>query len=187
MTKRFILIGNKPLRGDYSWIDTEYDKIFHINKMDNLGNSGRRVSGLYLGAYPDFSAVKGGRNREYFKEAKEIYMLPIPYRFFWDWSDYISAEQFAGIKLIDFDEARRYFGAATTSTVNILWLLVNGRIEEFKGYEVTLAGLDVEGRAELLKTGAPWAGTGHAQAGAAEERWLRELIDSGQIKYLDLE
>lgn len=186
MIQRLILIGNKPLRENHLWIDTEYDKIFRINKMDNLGNSGERIDALYLGAYPDFTAAKGGKHRARYREARSICMLPIPHRFFWDWSDYITREQFERIQLIDFTEARCFFKAATTSTINILWLLLNGKFAEFKDYEITLAGVDVEGRAELLRTGEPWRDNEHSKAGATEERWLKELISTGRIKYLDL-
>lgn len=184
--KQLILIGNKPIEGDYGFIDAEYDKVFRINKMCNWGQTGRRVDALYLGAFPHFTLVNGGKHREHLRDAGQVYMLPIVHKMFWEWRDYLTPQQYYGAEMVNFQEPRDYFGTATTSTIDVLWLLVNERIAAYKGYEITLAGVDVEGRAELLRTGEPWRDNEHSKAGATEERWLKELISTGRIKYLDL-
>lgn len=183
--KNLILIGNKPINKDMSFIDSNYDYVFRVNKMCNLGNTGYRIDGVYLGLYSDFIIThKGGKNKTYYKTAKDIYMLPILKKFFWEYKEYMSQEQYDNIKFLDFDAARINLKACLTSTVCVLWNILNDK-NFINNYKIHLTGLDIEGREELLKNGDEWKNTAHANAGAIEEKYIKDCINNGLITYIE--
>ena len=187
MDKKLILIGNKPISKDMSFIDSEFDYILRVNKMCNLGTTGNRIDGVYLGLYSDFTLVhKGGKHKDLYKTAKDIYMLPLLWNFFFEYKEYMSTEQYKAIKFFDFDAARTSIGACATSTVCILWNLLNNK-EITDNYEIYLTGIDIEGRDELLKNGNEWKDSLHANAGEAEERFIKDCINKGLVKYVNCE
>lgn len=180
-----IIIGNKPMKKDMSFIDSEFDYILRINKMCNLGDTGNRIDGVYLGLYSDFVHVhKGGKHKHLYRTAKDIYMLPLLKEFFWEYKEYITQEQYNNIKLVDFDAARVDLKCCATSTICMLWNILNNK-EYTDNYKIHIAGIDIEGRDSLLQTGAEWKNTPHAHAGKKEEEYLNYCINNNLVAFVD--
>lgn len=187
MKQKLLLIGNKPLKNDYSFFDDEFDYIFRVNRMCNFGNTGKRIDGLFLGAYPDFTTVfKGGEFKEYYKTAKDIYMTPLLKKYFWEYKLYISEEQYKNIKFFNFDKGIKTLGGPITSTVNILFNLVEDN-EINNKYDIYLTGLDIENRNHLLSTGEPWKNTMHSIVGQIEEDFIKKIINDNKITFINCE
>ena len=183
MKPKLIIIGNKPISHDMSFIDSEFDYILRVNRMLNFGNTGYRIDGLFLGAYRDFKTTyRGGEYREWYSSVKDIYMTPRIKKNFNNWSEYITKIQYDNIKLWDFQKAKKELDANLTSSICVIWSVLNDS-EFTDNYEIWFTGLDIE-RSELMKTGNPWKDTGHKDAGEAETRYLKSCINSGILNYL---
>lgn len=181
--KKLIVIGNKPIDHDMSFIDEEFDYILRINRMINFGNTGNRIDGLFLGAYTDFKKVyKGGEYRQWFMSVKDIYLTDQIKRNFRNWNEFITKIQWDNAISWDFVKAKKELGCNATSSICTLWTILNdpGFTSE---YEIWFTGLDIE-RGEMMKVGDPWKNTGHNNAGKGETDFLKNSINQGILKYL---
>lgn len=184
--KRLILIGNGPVPRDISEEIDSFDYVFRINRMCNLLlTCPDRIDGLFMATYDDFkNEYKGGVFKDYFKSAKQIFMTESMKRRFREWRDYITEEQYNGIQTFNFFFPLPFhLGPAPTTTIRVLNILVNDP-KWYKEYEIWIAGITVDGRAELMRTGDPWKNTNHDRYGDYEERFLKKLVDDGKIKLL---
>lgn len=186
MKKRLILVGNKPFERDLSAVVDGYDFVVRVNRMNNFGLSGRKIDGYYLGLYTDFvQKYQGGEHRREIRRARQIFCQPRilkkkPLIF-----DFINHEQYHGIETTDWAGCQRDTGIRVpTSTMLVLHhLLTTHWAEE---YEISLTGVDIEGRGQMFREQAEWNTTRHRDSGIEEERWLKKIVAEGKIFYLTI-
>ena len=184
--KRLILIGNKPFSSDTLCDEIDsYDFIVRVNRMNNLYKAGTRVDGYYLGMWRDFRDIwHGGEHRDRIKDAKVVFACPIIYRTTEYIFDYITREQYDNIELIDINASRKGIGTMyPTSTISVLYHLLNSHWAD--EYDITLTGVDIEGRGDMFRSDMEWNTTTHVMSGDDEEKYLRNLVENGEIKFLE--
>lgn len=174
-------MGNKPpyRMGLHTLIDS-FDYVLRINRMNNLGATGKRIDGLYLEANHLFKYIlHAGENRNEIKRAANIFMNPYWYEHFREWDAFLTKRQYESVEIINNEEATKVIGfERPTSAVLMLAYLLNSRWKEY--YDIHITCLDVEGRAELIDHNPYW--NWHKGAGVYEENYLKRLIDHGIIK-----
>lgn len=185
--KKLLLIGNAPIPIDVSKQVNEFDYILRINRMNNLHNTGGRIDGVFIAAYDEWRNVfHGGENKNYYKQAKDIWMTPEIRNQFYDWKEYLTEEQWKKPKIIsfannaDFDHCNC---TILTTTVRVLDVIVNakGITDE---YEIWIAGVTIEGRGKMFEEDSAWKNNEHRWFGHAEERYLKKLVLEGRVKRL---
>lgn len=183
--EKLILIGNKPVTKDMSYIDNEFDYVLRVNRMLNLGNTGNRIDGVFLGAYYDFvNKFNGGPHRDKYKSIKDIYMTPEIKGSFYHYPLYITQEQWDNTKIYDFSIAKKNIGCNATSTVCMLYSLLHDDNIKSK-YDIYLTGLDIEGRGKMMEEGLQWKYTGHKLVGDIEEQYIKKCINDKLIKFIE--
>lgn len=184
--KKLLLLGNGPIPIDISDKVNKFDYVFRINRMTNFKTTGKRIDGLFIGVYADFlHDYKGGEFKEYFKEAKQIFLTDmLKLNFTNYWSEYITEEQWNNVKLLSYEHNYEHIQAEQiTTTIRILDILTS-EPEWCNNYEIWIAGITVEGRGELMKNGDAWIKTLHSKYGHKEEFFLKKLLSEGKIKRL---
>lgn len=90
--KRLILVGNKTVyRTGLHVIIDSFDYVLRISRMNNLGNTGYRIDGIYLEANNVFKNIfKGGENKDDIKRARNIFMHRYWYERFQEWKLYLT-------------------------------------------------------------------------------------------------
>lgn len=180
MKKRLILVGNKPVyrTGLHTIVDS-FDYVLRISRMNNLGNTGYRIDGIYLEAKNVFKNVfKGGENKDEIKRAKNIFMHRFWYERFQERELYLTDQQYDIIEIIDHETAIKDIGfERPTSAVLMLAYLLNSSWKD--RFHIHITGLDIENRAELIDRNPLWSY--HNGAGIFEEKYLKELIANGLI------
>lgn len=185
MKEKLIIIGNKQINKDMSFIDDNFDYIFRVNRMLNFFNTGTRIDGLFLGAYWDFRNIyRGGIYRDWYKSAKDIYLTEqIRTNISNKWDQYITKIQWDNAKIFDFKKAKKELGANLTSTICVIWsVLQDPKFTE--KYDIWFTGLDVYNRGKLLSTGEYWINTKHKDAGEVESNFLIQCMNEGKLNYL---
>lgn len=184
--KELILVGNKPfLTDDLAEEIDSYDFVVRVNRMNNLYLSGSKIDGYYLGMWKDFRDVwHGGQFKERIKDAKKIFAPKEVYRNTKFIFDYITKEQYDSIEVINITESRKGTSVPyPTSTISTLWYLLNSNWNE--QYNISLTGVDIDGRGEMFLREEEWNTTTHGNCGYDEERYLRNLVETKQIKFIE--
>lgn len=178
--KKLLLIGNGPIGKDISDKVNQFDYVFRVNRMTNLHETGTRIDGVYIGVYKDFLDIyKGGENKEYYKTAGRIFLdMYGKFTLLNKWKDYMTEEQWHNVGIIHLFSPV----PCATTTIRVLDHLLSTSAKE---YEIWIAGIDVEGRGDLMAKGEPWKGTCHAETGYDEEKYLKDLIKNNKIKVLN--
>lgn len=183
--KKLLLIGNGPINIDISEKVNEFDYIFRVNRMTNLGTTGNRIDGLFIGAYKDFKyKYKGGEFREYIKTSKEIFLTKILKDKFDNWDEFLTQEQWDNVKIMSFEYNHQNIGIPFPTTTLCVLNVLTSFPEWYKNYEIWIAGITVEGREKLMSEGEPWSKTNHRFDGKKEEDFLKKLINENRIKRL---
>lgn len=183
--KRLLLIGNGPIPLDISDKVNEFDYVLRINRMTNLTNTGKRIDGVFIGAYKDFRTIyKGGEFREYFKTAKQIFLTNNIQKKFDNWSEFLTKDQWDNVKIMDFKYNLEKVGTTHPTTTICVLNVLTSFPEWYDNYEIWICGITVEGREQLMSKGTPWAKTGHRFDGKKEEDFLKKLLDEGKINRL---
>lgn len=182
--KQLILVGNKPF-SNLSLAETidDYDFVIRVNRMTNYGLSGKKTDGVFLGMYSDFiEKYDGGEHRDVFKEASNIFSVQAV-KNNEKVLDYITPEQRDGIEVVKHFYALQDVKVnSITSTVLMLHHLLNSHWKD--EYEITVTGVDIDGRGDIMANGDEWKDNLHGKNGHAEEEWLKSLVEKGLIKYL---
>ena len=183
--KTLLLIGNGPIPIDISDKVNEFDYVMRVNRMTNFSTTGTRIDGVFIGAYHDFREIyKGGEFKDYFKTAKEVFLTDNLKKWFTDWSEFLTQEQWDNVKIMDFHSNLENIGRTfPTTTICVLNVLTSDP-QWYEKYEIWICGITVEGREELMYNGAPWIKTTHRFDGKKEEEFLKKLIAEGRIKRL---
>ena len=182
--KRLILVGNKPAcRAGLPTLVDSFDYVLRISRMNNLGDTGNRIDGIYLEANHVFKYVfKGGENREEIKRAKNIFMHRNWYDNFQEWNEYLTEEQYYSVEVIDHEAAIKDIGfERPTSAVLMLAYLLNSPWKD--KFHIHITGLDVENRAGLIDNNPLWGY--HNGAGKYEEEYLKRMIRNGIIERIE--
>lgn len=184
--KKLLLIGNKLIDKDISAKVDAYDYVVRVNRMNNIPNTGTKINGYYLGMWKDFrEKYHGGEHKELIKNAEIVFCCNRVYKNTQNIFDYITQEQYDNVEIIDIDKSRKGIGTKfPTSTISVLWHLVNSHWAD--EYEISITGIDIEGRDELFRTNWEWASTAHITAGKAEADYMLKLISEGKIKVLEV-
>lgn len=180
--KRLILVGNKPVNKEgLPEIVDSFDYVVRVNRMTNLGSTGNKIDACYIGAWPDFKyKYKGGEHKDLYRTIPHIFMVESAYRFFKEYPDYITEDQYRNVELLDTSYNLEHIGTIrATSTIRVLDYLLSSHWSE--EYDISITGIDVEGRGELFIKDPTWNTTGHIYAGYAEESYLSRLIEEGRI------
>lgn len=185
MKKKLLLIGNGPIPIDISEKVNEFDYVMRVNRMNNFLTTSSRIDGVFIGAYRDFREIyKGGEFRDYFKFAKDVFLIKPMDKWFKNWSDYLTQEQWDNIKFMDFKYNEENIGTAFPTTSLCVLNVLTSFSEWYDNYEIWICGITVEGREELMMNGEPWKKTNHRFDGKKEEQFLKKLIKEGKIKRL---
>lgn len=191
MKKDLILIGNKPNIKNISDIVDSYDYVLRVNRMQNYGLSGYRIDGLYICIWHQYLDLLTSEQHEITLKAKRIYTEPrnVPY-FKMHWQQICTEEQYRNHGLfrflnIGFDRIipNRLPNQCPTSTFKLLDYLLTTP-EWMDNYNITITGIDVEGRSDLLNNCKEWNETTHKTVGEAEANFVLNNIKLGNIKYL---
>ena len=121
MKKTLILVGNKPpyRMGLHTLIDS-FDYVLRINRMNNLGATGKRIDGLYK------YILHAGENRNEIKRAANIFMNPYWYEHFREWDAFLTKRQYESVEIINDEDAIKAIGfERPTSAVLMLAYLLN--------------------------------------------------------------
>ena len=182
--KKLILVGNKPFANDsLAAVIDGYDFVVRVNRMTNFGASGVKTDGVFLGMYSDFiNQYDGGEHKDVFRLASQIFAVQMVKN---DDKvlDYITSAQREGLEVVSHFYALCdvNVGSITSAVLMLHHLLRSHWADE---YEITVTGLDIDGRGELMRTGDEWKNNEHGQMGDREEAWLKGLVESGLILYL---
>ncbi len=184
--KKLLLIGNGPIPTDISNQVDSFDYVLRINRMTNLLTTcPSRIDGVFIGAYRDFRHIyKGGEFREYFKTAGQIFLTPPMKKWFDNWSDFLTQDQWDNVQFMDFSLNFKNIGVPFPTTTICVLNVLTSFPEWYENYEIWIAGITVNGREELMSTGEPWAMTGHKFDGKKEEDFLKRLLKENKIKRL---
>lgn len=180
MKKKLILVGNKPTyRSGLHAIVDSFDYVLRISRMNNLGDTGNRINGIYLEANNVFKHIlKGGENKDEIKRARHIFMNSYWYDSFQEWEDYLTVEQYRSVEIINYKAAIEAIGfERPTSAVLMLAYLLNSSWKD--EYQIHVTGLDIENRAGLIDNNSLWSY--HDGAGVFEENYLKTMIANGTI------
>lgn len=183
--KRLLLIGNGPIPINISDKVNEFDYVMRINRMTNFLTTGTRIDGVFIGAYKDFREFyKGGEFKEYFKTAKEVFLTDNLKKWFTNWNEFLTQDQWDNIKIMDFKYNKENVGTAfPTTSICVLNVLTSFPIW-YENYEIWICGITVNGREKLMKTGTAWSKTLHKFDGKLEEEFLKKLLKENKIKRL---
>lgn len=184
--KELILVGNKPFLTDQLACEIDsYDFVVRVNRMNNLYLSGSRVDGYYLGMWKDFRNIwNGGPYKDRIKDARKVFMCQKVFENTDHVFEYVTKEQYDNCEIIDINASRAGIGAQyPTSTVSVLWHLLNTHWND--EYNITLTGLDIDGRGDMFLSESEWNTTKHGECGYDEERYLKWLVETRQIKFID--
>lgn len=180
--KRLILVGNKPTNKDgLSNLVDSFDYVVRVNRMNNLGATGTKIDGCYIGAWPDWKyKYKGGEHRDLYKTIPHLFMIKRTWENFENYKEFITDEQYANVELLDFSICKEHIGTPrATSALRVLDCLLHSHwVDE---YDISITGIDVEGRGWLFINNPTWSETGHKYAGFAEERYLKKIIEEGLV------
>lgn len=183
--KKLLLIGNGPIPIDISDKVNEFDYVMRINRMNNFLTTSSRIDGVFIGAYRDFREIyKGGEFRDYFKTAKEVFLTDNLKKWFKNWDEFLTQEQWDNVKLMDFRYNQENIGTAFPTTSLCVLNVLTSFSEWYDNYEIWICGITVEGREKLMMNGEPWKKTNHRFDGKKEEQFLKKLIEEGKIKRL---
>lgn len=184
MKKRLILVGNKPVyRTGLDTIVDSFDYVLRISRMNNLGDTGYRIDGIYLEANNVFKNIfKGGENKDEIKKAKNVFMHRYWYERFQEWELYLTSQQYYSVEIINHETAIKDIGfERPTSAVLMLAYLLNSSWKD--RFHIHIAGLDIENRAELIDHNPLWSY--HNGAGKFEEKYLKKLIENKLITRIE--
>lgn len=191
MKKDLILVGNKPDIKDISNIVDSYDYVLRVNRMQNYGLSGYRIDGLYICIWKQYLDLLTSEQHKITLKAKRIYTEPrnVPY-FKAHWKYICSEEQYKNYGLfaflnIGFDRVipNRLSNQCPTSTFKLLDYLLTTP-EWMDNYNITITGIDIVNRGDLLNNGKEWDGTTHKTVGEAEANFILKNIQNGNLSYL---
>lgn len=187
MKKKLLLIGNAPIPIDIADKVNQFDYVLRINRMTNLNNTGKRIDGVFIAAYEDWRNVyHGGENKEYYKQASDIWLTPEIKHNFHDWKEYFTEKQWSNPILISFannSNIDHVNCTIITTTIRVLDVLVHTKsITDI--YDIWIAGITIEGRGKMMETGSAWIDTAHRYMGYAEEKYLKRLVTEGKVKRL---
>lgn len=184
MKKRLILVGNKPVyRTGLHMIVDSFDYVLRVSRMNNLGDTGYRIDGIYLEANNIYKTVfEGGENKNEIQKASNIFMHRYWYEQFQEWELYLTRQQYDTVEIIDHEAAIQDIGfERPTSTVLMLAYLLNSSWND--RYHIHITGIDVANRAELIDGNPLWSY--HNGAGIYEEKYLKNLIRNGVITRIE--
>ncbi len=184
--KKLLLIGNGPIPTDISDLVNSFDYVLRINRMNNLMTTNPScIDGVFIGAYKDFRyEYKGGEFRDYFKTAGQIFLIPPMKKWFDNWSEFLTQEQWDNVQFMNFRYNRENIGTDFPTTTICVLNVLTSFPEWYENYEIWIAGITVEGREKLMATGEPWSKTNHRFDGKKEEDFLKRLLNEGKIKRL---
>lgn len=185
MKKKLLLIGNGPIPIDISEKVDSFDYVMRINRMTNFKTTGKRIDGVFIGAYGDFiECYKGGEFKDFFKTAKEVFLTQRIKLGFDNWNEYLTQEQWDNVKIMDFKYNKENIGLTFPTTTLCVLNVLTSFPEWYENYEIWIAGITIEGRAELMYNGKPWIKTTHRFQGKEEENFLKKLLKEEKIKRL---
>lgn len=183
--KKLLLIGNGPIPIDISEKVNEFDYVFRVNRMTNFPTTGTRIDGVFIGAYKDFRTIyKGGEFKDYFKTAKQVFLTQELKKWFKDWDEYLTQEQWDNVQIMDFSHNMENIGSKFPTTTLCVLNVLTSFPEWYENYEIWVCGITVEGRSELMYNGQPWIKTLHRFDGEKEEIFLKKLLNENKIKRL---
>ena len=183
--KKLLLIGNGPIPIDISDKVNEFDYVMRVNRMTNFLTTGTKIDGVFIGAYKDFREIyKGGEFKDYFKTAKEVFLTDNLQKWFKNWDEFLTQEQWDNVKLMDFRYNKEKIGTEFPTTSLCVLNVLTSFPEWYENYEIWICGITVEGREELMYNGDAWKRTNHRFDGKKEEDFLKRLINENKIKRL---
>jgi hypothetical protein len=186
--KKLLLLGNGAIPHDISEQVSSFDYVFRINRMTNIENTGDKIDGLFLTFSDDFiKRSDDDKLKEYFAKAKQIFInfeTKLKLLYGKKWEKFISKEQWLNANIMSFSENKKHIGCNyVTTTIRVLDVITT-EPQWCDNYEIWIAGITVDGRAEMMKNGEEWDKKPYRQYGEYEERFLKRLIDEGKIKLL---
>jgi hypothetical protein len=183
--KKLLLIGNGPIPIDISEKVNEFDYVMRINRMTNFLTTGTRIDGVFIGAYLDFREIyKGGDFKDYFKTAKEVFLTANLKKWFKNWYEFLTIDQWKNVKIMDFKYNVPNIGITYPTTTICVLNVLTSFPEWYENYEIWICGITVEGREALMSSGKPWENTNHRFDGKKEEDFLKKLLNENKIKRL---
>ena len=185
--KKFLLLGNAPIPVDISDKVNSFNYVLRVNRMNNLNNTGNRIDGVFVAAYHTWREVyKGGENKDYYKQAKQLWITPELKNNFPDWNKYFTQEQWERPVIISFNsnsEPGHIPFPIVTTTIRILDVLISSP-NIINNFEIWIAGITIEGRGKMFQVDEAWSTTEHRYLGYAEERYLKKLVEENKVKRL---
>ena len=189
MKKDLILIGNKPNIIDISKEVDSYDFVMRVNRMQNYGLSGTKIDGLYLCLSFEYLSLLDEHSHELTLKADKIFIEP-RHEYFLEMhlNEICTKEQYDNHGLVYFSNEgfervipNRRYDQVPTSTFKLLDYLLNTEYW-MDNYNITVSGVDIEGRGELLSNGDAWRSTTHKDVGDAEGAYVLKNVEDGRLK-----
>lgn len=192
MKKELILVGNKPDIVNISSLVDSHDYVLRVNRMQNYGLSGTRIDGLYICAWREYLQLSTKETYERTLKAKRIFIEPRHIKFLdMHWKEICSFEQYNHVGLFHFENRgfdrvieNRQPNQVPTSTFKLLDYLLNTP-QWMDNYNITITGIDINNRSDLLMNGANWIHTTHKTVGQAEADFIKKQVKLGNIKYMN--
>lgn len=208
MKPKILIIGNKeidfPISDEKLNFINSFDIIVRVNRMNNFEATGQRVDWWWL----DHNIRKYAFDSEYVADVKRIMLNASTVHIFGlhpsknDALDIIKLkEMFPNLSYnceivknpnyhnCNICERNKYWVVSPElKTIPTTFIIcVSHIVDEYADtHDIYFTCTDLEGRGELYKTNPIWSNQWHANVGEYEEDYLKMLIATDKIKYLDL-
>lgn len=191
--KKILIIGNKPIKQlSKEQIDfiNSFDIVIRVNGMNNLNETGGRVDWWWLNVW-NWEVLKKNIGSKDYSSTKVIFIDK--------YSSNLCTKNkiFSNLPLLK-DNTLRFY--TQHSNDNVLWIpnieektipttdviCISYMVNKFSNAKLYLTCLDIDEREILFKTHSNWRNTWHENAGGLETDYLKSLINTNKIEYINL-